>query len=379
MSVLEAHPHAAAVLGAALRDPPVARLPVPRPGRLGQARGGARVRRRAARRATRRTRVEREGARAGRRRTRTSRGSRRAARTSCCAATSTSRWSPPPATRRSRRAGACSCSSAPTRWTTRPPTRCSRRSRSRPRYVVLILLTDKPDPGAADDHLALPGRALRPAARRRGSRSGSSRSGVAPIAARACARLSLGDGERALALALGEGPALRARAEAFARARAARRAPAERSRGARLLDAARTAGGARRGASSSAALAEELEYLPKKEHRRKRDRVHRARPPRRARRAETGALDHALQLAGLWYRDLACLAADAEELVLTTRPARGAARRRRDRRLPARCQRGARAGRGHARAAAAQRQLRPRAPGARLPARAQLGGLPVTA
>ena len=65
------------------------------------------------------------------------------------------------------------------------------------------------------------------------------------------------------------------------------------------------------------ALAEELEYLPKKEHRRKQTEfTERAR--RAARRAETAALDHALQLAGLWYRDLACLAADAEELVLAT-------------------------------------------------------------
>jgi DNA polymerase-3 subunit delta' len=28
----------------------------------------------------------------------------------------------------------------------------------------------------------------------------------------------------------------------------------------------------------------------------------------------TGTLDHALQLVGLWYRDLACVAASAEEL-----------------------------------------------------------------
>src|SRR6185436_5300809 len=72
-----------------------------------------------------------------------------------------------------------------------------------------------PDPGAADDQLALPAGALRPAA-----------GGRAPEPADACARLSLGDGERALALALGEGPALRARAEAFARAPLAGRAHA---------------------------------------------------------------------------------------------------------------------------------------------------------
>ena len=43
------------------------------------------------------------------------------------------------------------------------------------------------------------------------------RHGVAPAAADACARLGLGDAARALALALGDGPALRAGAEAVAR------------------------------------------------------------------------------------------------------------------------------------------------------------------
>ena len=35
---------------------------------------------------------------------------------------------------------------------------------------------------------------------------------------------------------------------------------------------------------------------------------------RAERRAQTAALDHGLQLAGLWYRDLACVAAGAPEL-----------------------------------------------------------------
>ena len=61
--------------------------------------------------------------------------------------------------------------------------------------------------------------------------------------------------------------------------------------------------GARRASEVEAALAEELQYLPKKEHqRRETEFTERAR--RAERRAETGALDHALQLAGLWYRDL---------------------------------------------------------------------------
>src|SRR6185503_3822109 len=123
--------------------------------------------------------------------------------------------------------------------------------------------------------------------------------------------LSLGDGERALELGLADGPALRAAAEAFARAPLCGRS--SRSPWEPLLKTARERG---RVASDEveAALAEELSYLPKKEHKRREteftDRARRA-----ERRATTGALDHALQLIGLWYRDVACVAAGAEELV----------------------------------------------------------------
>ena len=180
-----------------------------------------------------------------------------------------------------------------------------------PPYVVLLLLTDRLtqvlptiasrcqpvrfDPPAAD--------AL---AQKLQSR------GVPPGAATACARLSLGDGERALTLALGDGPALRARAEAFARAPLAGRAHADRA-WKPLLDQARAAGGAAK-EEVEAALAEELSYLPKKEHRR-RETEFTERARRAERRASTGALDHALQLVGLWYRDLAFVAAGADELV----------------------------------------------------------------
>ena len=61
------------------------------------------------------------------------------------------------------------------------------------------------------------------------------------------------------------------------------------------------------------ALAEELAYLPKKEHKR-REREFGERAQRADRRATTGALDQALQLIGLWYRDLACVAAGAPEI-----------------------------------------------------------------
>jgi DNA polymerase-3 subunit delta' len=180
-----------------------------------------------------------------------------------------------------------------------------------PPYVVLLLLTDRPtqvlptitsrcQPVRFD---ALPAAEL---AQRLQSR------GIDPETAIACARLSLGDGERALALALGEGPALRARAEAFARAPLAGRAHAE-SAWQPLLEQARTAGAAALDEVKDA-LAEELSYLPKKEHR-KRETEFRDRARRAERRATTGALEHALQLIGLWYRDVACVAAGAEDVV----------------------------------------------------------------
>jgi DNA polymerase-3 subunit delta' len=178
-----------------------------------------------------------------------------------------------------------------------------------PPYVVLLLLTDNPSqvlptissrcqPVRFDP---LPAAQLADRLQARG---------IDPETATACARLSLGDGERALTLALT--PELRARTEAFARAPLHGRAHQEQA-WRPLLDQARRAGAAAK-AEVEAALAEELEYLPKKEHRRREteftDRARRA-----ERRASTGALEHALQLVGLWYRDLACVAAGAAELV----------------------------------------------------------------
>jgi DNA polymerase-3 subunit delta' len=58
---------------------------------------------------------------------------------------------------------------------------------------------------------------------------------------------------------------------------------------------------------------EELDFVPTKERRRKtteyEERIRRA-----ERRARTETVDHALQLAGLWFRDLACVAAGVPEL-----------------------------------------------------------------
>jgi DNA polymerase III subunit delta' len=178
-----------------------------------------------------------------------------------------------------------------------------------PSYVVLLLLTDRPSQvlptiasrcqGVRFDALGAEAVAQRLQSR-----------GVAPEAASACARLSLGDGEKALALGLAEGPALRAHAEAFARAPLA--AKASTAPWEPLLKTARDRGRTAR-ESVESALAEELAYLPKKEHKR-REREFGEQAQRADRRATTGALDQALQLIGLWYRDLACVAAGAPEL-----------------------------------------------------------------
>ncbi|HEX5618762.1 MAG TPA: hypothetical protein VFX51_10095, partial [Solirubrobacteraceae bacterium] len=179
-----------------------------------------------------------------------------------------------------------------------------------PPYVVLLLLTDRLSqvlPTIASR--CQPVRFDPPPADALAQKLESR--GVPPEAATACARLSLGDGERALTLALGDGPALRARAEAFARAPLAGRTHAERA-WRPLLDQARAAGTAAK-EEVEAALAEELSYLPKKEHR-KRETEFTDRARRAERRASTAELEHALQLIGLWYRDLACVASGAEEL-----------------------------------------------------------------
>jgi DNA polymerase III subunit delta' len=176
-------------------------------------------------------------------------------------------------------------------------------------YVILLLLTDRPSQ-------VLPTIASRCQQVRfdpLGAEAVAERlqsQGVEPGAALACARLSLGDGERALGLGLGDGPALRARAEAFARAPIAGTVASRPWEP--LLKAARARGQAARD-DVERALAEELAYLPKKEHKR-REREFGERAQRFERRARTAAIDQALQLVALWYRDLACVAAGVPEL-----------------------------------------------------------------
>ena len=136
--------------------------------------------------------------------------------------------------------------------------------------------------------------------------------GVARDTAIACARLSIGDGERARELASLQGAALRSAAEQFARAVVAGDL-ARRKPWADLLSAVRARGEATRIELESRAGAE-LELYPRKERKRIEtewnERIRRAR-----RRVETQALDLGLQLVALWFTDLACLAWGAEDLV----------------------------------------------------------------
>src|SRR5215218_9612192 len=180
-----------------------------------------------------------------------------------------------------------------------------------PAYVVLLLLTDRPSqvlPTIASRCQPVRFDPVAPAVLAERLQA----HGIDAAQAEAAARLGLGDGERALALAAGDGPALRAGAEAFARAALHGRVGVERPWAALLAAAAARGNAAREEVEK--ALREELQYLPKKEHRRRETEF--AEQARRAeRRARTEALDHALQLVGLWYRDLACVAAGVPELV----------------------------------------------------------------
>ncbi len=138
------------------------------------------------------------------------------------------------------------------------------------------------------------------------------RQGVAPLTAQACARLSLGDGERALDLALGSGPALRHAAERYARA-ALDGVSATEQPHKQLLEQARRRGDERAGEVEAAARAE-LEFLPRKEHRRV-EREAGERAKRAHRRVQTSVLDEGVQLAGLWFRDALCVTVGTPELV----------------------------------------------------------------
>jgi DNA polymerase-3 subunit delta' len=179
-----------------------------------------------------------------------------------------------------------------------------------PSFAHLILLTSRP--GEMLPTIASRCQAVRfdaPTVQEIAARLESE--GVTPAAADACARLGLGDAARALALATGDGPTLRAGAEAVARG-ALRGETAGRPWMA-LWERARNAGAAA-GAAVDAALETELEYAIRKDHGRMR-REAGERAKRAARRAQTAALDRGLALVGLWLRDVACVVDGAPELV----------------------------------------------------------------
>jgi DNA polymerase III subunit delta' len=138
------------------------------------------------------------------------------------------------------------------------------------------------------------------------------RHGVAPEQAAACARLALGDGERARELATGDGPALRAGGEGLARAALAGTVGAARP-WQELLEV-RKLRGEHAVSQLDAQLASQLELVPSRERKRV-ENEHAERMRRTRRRVETRALDLGLQVAGLWLRDVACVAWGAPELV----------------------------------------------------------------
>lgn len=135
--------------------------------------------------------------------------------------------------------------------------------------------------------------------------------GVDASSAGACARLALGDLHRARRLARADGVELRSAAERFARAPLAGTVAQRPWTG--LLDCAK-----RSGEPAITNLEEkhsEAIELTAKRDRRRLESEHAERVRRARRRAQTETLDLGLALVALWYRDLACLAFGAAELV----------------------------------------------------------------
>ncbi len=135
--------------------------------------------------------------------------------------------------------------------------------------------------------------------------------GAGPEATQAAARLALGDASLAALLASEPGAGLRASAEAFARA-----AIAGETGGRpwlQMLEAAKAAG-ARAGEQAQEQLQDELELLPAKERKKAEREAGEARR-RGERRARTQALDLTLGLAELWLRDVLCLCEGAAALI----------------------------------------------------------------
>jgi DNA polymerase III subunit delta' len=175
-------------------------------------------------------------------------------------------------------------------------------------FVHLLLLTDRlqdvlPTIASRCQHVRFD--PLPPA------RIAASLQGIEPERAEACARLSLGDARLAARLASEQCQALRLGAESFVRCAFAGKSGERRWTG--LLEVAKAAGAAA-GEQAEERLERELELVPSKE--RKRYEREGADARRRAeRRARTQALELTLRLAELWLRDVLCVVEGAGELV----------------------------------------------------------------
>jgi DNA polymerase-3 subunit delta' len=133
--------------------------------------------------------------------------------------------------------------------------------------------------------------------------------GLDAASADAAARLGLGDAERARRV-----PALRTHAEALARA--ALSGDLRERPWIALLAQAKKEGDAAQAAVEER-IAAELELLPVRERRRA-EREGGEASKRAQRRARTAAIDHALELTGLWFRDVSVVVDGAAELAHAT-------------------------------------------------------------
>jgi DNA polymerase-3 subunit delta' len=177
-----------------------------------------------------------------------------------------------------------------------------------PAFAHLVLLTDRPGevlPTIASRCLHVRFDAPAPETIAAGLR------GIDDATALACARLGLGDADRAARLAFGDGPKLRAGGEALARA-----ALAGELAGRPWLEVLARAKGLGDDAQAEveARVQENLDLLPPRERKRA-EREGGEAAKRAARRARTEALDQALQLAGLWLRDVGCVLDGAPDVV----------------------------------------------------------------
>jgi DNA polymerase III subunit delta' len=181
-----------------------------------------------------------------------------------------------------------------------------------PPYVVLLLLTDNPSQVLPTiSSRCQPVRFDPLSSERLQERLLEHHDPLDPLRATACARLSAGDGALAETLAREEGEALRAGVERFVRGALH---PDGGERGWLDLLAAAKRAGEQAAVEATERLRGEAELLPGSERRRHEregaDTVRRA-----ERRARSSALDRGLRLAELWLRDMWCLRVGTPELL----------------------------------------------------------------